>query len=109
MCVRFCGSGEELNKYNSYPHKAGFAQPSGLAVGDGGFMYVADSESSTVRTVKLDTGSVLRCVGGGLDPTVSVCVYVCVCVCVCMCVCVCDVCVCVCVCVCVRVCVSVHV
>ena len=69
--VAFCGSGEELNKNNSYPHKAGFAQPSGLAIADNGFMYVADSESSTVRAVKLDSGAVQGCVGGALDPAVS--------------------------------------
>ena len=68
--VAFSGSGEELNKNNSYPHKAGFAQPSGLAIADNGFMYVADSESSTVRAVKLDSGAVQACVGGALDPSV---------------------------------------
>ena len=68
--VAFSGSGEELNKNNSYPHKAGFAQPSGLAIADNGFMYVADSESSTVRAIKLDSGAVQACVGGALDPSV---------------------------------------
>ena len=33
-------------------------------------MYVADSESSTVRAVKLDSGAVQACVGGALDPSV---------------------------------------
>ena len=30
--VRFSGSGDEANRNNSYPHKAAFAQPSGLAL-----------------------------------------------------------------------------
>ena len=83
--VAFSGSGEELNKNNSYPHKAGFAQPSGLAIADNGFMYVADSESSTVRAVKLDTGAVQACVGGALDPSVRAVHWMCalsVCICV---------------------------
>jgi hypothetical protein len=38
---------------NSYPAKAGFAQPSGLSwdpeAGPAGCLYIADSESSSVR------------------------------------------------------------
>ena len=55
-CVRFAGSGAEENRNNSYPHKAAFAQPSGLTVAcqDGRCcLYVADSESSSIRSVSL--------------------------------------------------------
>ena len=33
-CVRVAGSGKEENRNNSYPHKAGFAQPSGVCIGE---------------------------------------------------------------------------
>ena len=38
---------------------------------EGGLMYVADSESSTVRGVSLRDGSVKAVVGGAIDPLVS--------------------------------------
>ena len=66
--VRVAGSGAEENRNNSYPAKAGFAQPSGVAVGREA-VYVADSESSTVRKVALKDGSVKALVGGEIDPT----------------------------------------
>ncbi|XP_057682331.1 NHL repeat-containing protein 2 isoform X2 [Corythoichthys intestinalis] len=71
-CVRWAGSGNEENRNNSYPHKAGFAQPSGLAVAPEepwGCLFVADSESSTVRTLSLRDGAVKSLVGGERDPT----------------------------------------
>lgn len=74
-CVRWAGSGNEENRNNSYPHKAGFAQPSGLAVAPEepwGCMYVADSESSTIRTLALKDGAVKLLVGGERDPLVGV-------------------------------------
>ncbi|KAG7282329.1 hypothetical protein CRUP_002717 [Coryphaenoides rupestris] len=69
--VRWAGSGNEENRNNSYPHKAAFAQPSGLAPAPEGpwnCLYVADSESSTVRTVALGDGAVKLLVGGERDP-----------------------------------------
>jgi len=67
----FSGSGEEANRNNSYSHKASFAQPSGLAVAvKQQKMFVADSESSTVRVVSCNDGSVKGLVGGALDPQV---------------------------------------
>lgn len=89
--LRFCGSGEEANRNNSYPAKAAFAQPSGLSAASGGcgslfdpllyiltqldpldgVLYVADSESSTIRAVSLANGSVKDMVGGAIDPLVS--------------------------------------
>uniref|UniRef100_A0A6Q2Z540 NHL repeat containing 2 n=1 Tax=Esox lucius TaxID=8010 RepID=A0A6Q2Z540_ESOLU len=70
-CVRFAGSGNEENRNNAYPHKAGFAQPSGLAPAPEEpwcCLYVADSESSTVRSVALKDGAVKLLVGGERDP-----------------------------------------
>nr|XP_033797245.1 NHL repeat-containing protein 2 isoform X2 [Geotrypetes seraphini] len=70
-CVRFAGSGNEENRNNAYPHKAGFAQPSGLSVSleePWNCLFVADSESSTVRTVSLKDGAVKLLVGGERDP-----------------------------------------
>lgn len=72
-CLRFAGSGDEQNRNNSYPHKASFAQPSHLSVGkakDQPTIFVADSESSSVRIVDLKTGAVKACVGGERDPMV---------------------------------------
>lgn len=69
--LRLSGSGEEANRNNSYPHKAAFAQPSGIStVPDHSLLYVADSESSTVRGVALPGGSVKAIVGGAIDPLV---------------------------------------
>ncbi|XP_047557427.1 NHL repeat-containing protein 2 [Lutra lutra] len=70
-CLRFAGSGNEENRNNAYPHKAGFAQPSGLSVAPEdpwSCLFVADSESSTVRTVSLKDGAVKHLVGGERDP-----------------------------------------
>ncbi|KAJ1140331.1 hypothetical protein NDU88_006688 [Pleurodeles waltl] len=70
-CVRFAGSGNEENRNNSYPHKAGFAQPSGLSLSSEepwNCLFVADSESSSVRTVSMKDGAVKHLVGGERDP-----------------------------------------
>ncbi|KAK7485866.1 hypothetical protein BaRGS_00022861 [Batillaria attramentaria] len=66
-CVAVVGSGNEENRNNSYPDKASFAQPSGLAVGQDG-IFVADSESSTVRMISMKDGSVKGLIGGDRDP-----------------------------------------
>lgn len=71
-CLAFCGSGEEENRNNHYPHKASFAQPSGIVAADTN-LYIADSESSTIRMVDIKTGRVKGLVGGGLDPKVTIC------------------------------------
>ncbi|XP_010171510.1 NHL repeat-containing protein 2 [Antrostomus carolinensis] len=71
VCLRFAGSGNEENRNNAYPHKAGFAQPSGLALASEepwNCLFVADSESSTVRTISLKDGAVKHLVGGERDP-----------------------------------------
>lgn len=70
-CVRWAGSGSEENRNNSYPHRAAFAQPSGLAVAahePWSCLFVADSESSSVRTLALKDGAVKALVGGERDP-----------------------------------------
>ncbi|KAK3094749.1 hypothetical protein FSP39_005739 [Pinctada imbricata] len=71
VCIRFAGSGNEENRNNSYPDKAAFAQPSGLALSthpDLNMMYVADSESSSVRAVQMKDGAVKAFVGAERDP-----------------------------------------
>ncbi|XP_041368681.1 NHL repeat-containing protein 2-like isoform X1 [Gigantopelta aegis] len=70
-CVRFAGSGNEENRNNSYPQKAAFAQPSGLALSPRGnlnMLYIADAESSSVRQISLKDGMVKALVGGERDP-----------------------------------------
>lgn len=66
------GNGHEENRNNSYPNKAAFAQPSGLAISSKlKELYIADSESSTIRKLSLGDGKVLPCVGGDRNPLVS--------------------------------------
>ncbi|XP_063289920.1 NHL repeat-containing protein 2 [Pelobates fuscus] len=69
-CIRFAGNGNEENRNNSYPHKAAFAQPSGLTMGSESWncLFVADSESSSIRSVSLQDGAVKHVVGGERDP-----------------------------------------
>ncbi|PNF20594.1 NHL repeat-containing protein 2 [Cryptotermes secundus] len=63
------GSGKEENRNNSYPHAAGFAQPSGLSVANElQAVFVADSESSTIRKISLTDGKVSAVVGGDRSP-----------------------------------------
>ncbi|XP_038071189.1 NHL repeat-containing protein 2-like [Patiria miniata] len=71
VCMLYAGSGNEENRNNAYPRKASFAQPSGLVnphVDYLSCMYVADSESSSIRSVSLKDGAVKGVVGGELDP-----------------------------------------
>lgn len=79
------GTGKEENRNNFYNgQRASFAQPSGLClskpmnrngpIGYDPSLYIADSESSTVRRMYLDTAGkfrVLNVAGGSPDPTVS--------------------------------------
>ena len=67
VCV--AGNGKERNKNNVYPLQASFAQPSGLCLDDDYKCYIADAESSTIRSINLLDGSVKGFVGGNnLDP-----------------------------------------
>lgn len=86
------GTGKEENRNNSYNgQRASFAQPSGLCLskpsfrnghGPGGSdpsLYIADSESSSIRRMFLDTMGkykVLNVAGGSPDPTVSFSIYI---------------------------------
>uniref|UniRef100_A0A0B7B7U1 Thioredoxin domain-containing protein n=1 Tax=Arion vulgaris TaxID=1028688 RepID=A0A0B7B7U1_9EUPU len=70
-CIRFAGSGKEENRNSTYPDKASFAQPSGLALSykdPSRRLYVADSESSSIRAVNLVDRAVKGLVGGEIDP-----------------------------------------
>ncbi|KAK3766019.1 hypothetical protein RRG08_002262 [Elysia crispata] len=71
-CIRFAGSGMEENRNNSYPEKASFAQPSGLALSPKASrhtLYIADSESSSLRSVSLNNCKVSNIAGGERDPS----------------------------------------
>lgn len=68
------GTGKEENKNNMYILKASFCQPSGLCVShvqneNDKAIYVADSESSTIRVINA-AGRVMPLVGGSKDPSV---------------------------------------
>ena len=66
FCYAIAGSGAEENRNTSYPLKAGFAQPSGLAYdSESDILYIADSESSSVRKLSIKDGAVGKVVGGG--------------------------------------------
>ncbi|XP_074643748.1 NHL repeat-containing protein 2-like isoform X2 [Tubulanus polymorphus] len=70
-CVAVVGNGNEENRNNSYPHRSGFAQPSALVVtgnATDGSVFVADSESSSIRMISLKDGAVKAFVGGDRDP-----------------------------------------
>ncbi|XP_046421281.1 NHL repeat-containing protein 2 isoform X2 [Neodiprion fabricii] len=68
-CIAIVGSGREENRNNSYPHAAGLAQPSGLALArEKNMLFFADSESSSVRVVHLDDGKVSGVCGGDRNP-----------------------------------------
>ncbi len=59
------GTGQEALIDGSY-EEAAFAQPSGLGVGSGDRLYVADSESSSVRCLEMTRREVRTLVGHGL-------------------------------------------
>ncbi|CAH0559630.1 unnamed protein product [Brassicogethes aeneus] len=68
-CVAIAGSGAEQNRNNQYAHAAAFAQPSGLAISvKNRELFIADSESSSIRKVSLENGKVSPVVGGDRDP-----------------------------------------
>lgn len=67
--VPIAGNGDERNRNNDYPKQASFAQPSGLClVRDTQEIFVADSESSSIRKVSLVAGKVSAVVGGANNP-----------------------------------------
>jgi sugar lactone lactonase YvrE len=63
------GTGQERRQDSSETENAAFAQPSGLCIHPhGDSVLIADSESSSIRVVKLDDGNTTTFVGGGTDP-----------------------------------------
>lgn len=68
-CVSLIGNGLEENRNNSYPQNAAFAQPSGLAMSND-FLFIADSESSSIRKASMVDGKVMPVVGGDRNPLV---------------------------------------
>jgi DNA-binding beta-propeller fold protein YncE len=63
LCI--AGNGKERNKNNSYPLQASFAQPSGLSTDDSyANLYIADAESSSIRSINLTDGAVKAVAGG---------------------------------------------
>ena len=71
-CTNIAGSGTEANRNNFYPRSASFAQPSGLTYCPKlDEVFIADSESSSVRSLSLKTGRVSAVVGGSKTPDVS--------------------------------------
>jgi DNA-binding beta-propeller fold protein YncE len=68
-CISIAGNGEERNRNNDYPKQASFAQPSGLCLlRNLQELFIADSESSTIRKMSLESGKVSAVVGGLKDP-----------------------------------------
>ena len=61
----FSGNGSEQNLNHPDPLQAAWAQPSGLTIGMNE-LFIADSESSTVRSINLNSGST-RTIAGGED------------------------------------------
>ncbi|KAL0270394.1 UNVERIFIED_CONTAM: hypothetical protein PYX00_007820 [Menopon gallinae] len=69
VCVAIAGSGKEENRNNRYPMMASFAQPSGLIYNRRyKAVFVADSESSSIRKLSLEDGSVSHMAGGDKNP-----------------------------------------
>ena len=75
ICSCIAGDGNEEKRNNRFPLKASFAQPSGIALSPNRQLFIADSESSSIRVVELledegaaAAGAVSTLVGGGLDP-----------------------------------------
>lgn len=68
-CMAIAGSGHEANRNNAYPANAAFSQPSGLTIHEGRQeVFIADSESSTIRRICLADGKVQAVVGGDRNP-----------------------------------------
>lgn len=69
-CVCIAGSGQEAARNSAYPNSAAFAQPSGitLRMGTSPEIFIADSESSSIRRLALTTGQVSTLCGGDRNP-----------------------------------------
>ncbi|KAF9412305.1 hypothetical protein HW555_009143 [Spodoptera exigua] len=69
-CVCIAGTGAEAARNSAYPNTAAFAQPSGLTLrmGTSPEIFIADSESSSIRRLALTTGQVSTLCGGDRNP-----------------------------------------
>ncbi|CAF1144823.1 unnamed protein product [Rotaria sp. Silwood1] len=71
-CSAIIGSGTEENRNSTEPMSAGLAAPHGICNGimnKEPVLFIADSDSSTIRVVTLHNGHVANLVGGDADPT----------------------------------------
>nr|XP_018900063.1 PREDICTED: NHL repeat-containing protein 2 [Bemisia tabaci] len=69
VCAAVAGNGKEENRNNLYPMSSAFAQPSGICISEEiNAMFIADSESSSIRAIELGSGKVKAVVGGARDP-----------------------------------------
>lgn len=67
--ISIAGNGEERNRNNEYPKQASFAQPSGLCLlRNAHELFIADSESSSIRKMSLTSGKVTAVVGATNNP-----------------------------------------
>ena len=72
-CLAIIGSGVEENRNASEPMSACLAAPRGICNGlmhGEPVLFIADSNSSSIRVVTLKNGNVTNLVGGDADPTV---------------------------------------
>lgn len=68
-CIAIAGNGVEENRNNSYPMNASFAQPSGISImRSTKELFIADSESSSIRKMTLTDGKVMAVAGGDRNP-----------------------------------------
>jgi hypothetical protein len=68
-CLAIAGNGEERNRNNDYPKQASFAQPSGLCLlKRTQELFIADSESSSIRKMSLESGKCSAVVGATNNP-----------------------------------------
>jgi hypothetical protein len=73
-CSAIIGSGVEENRNSSEPMSACLSAPRGICNGimnDQPVLFIADSNSSSIRVVTLQDGNVTNLVGGDADPTVG--------------------------------------
>jgi hypothetical protein len=72
-CSAIIGSGIEENRNGPEPMSACLAAPRGICNGimnGESVLFIADSNSSSIRVVTLKDGNVANLVGGDADPTV---------------------------------------
>ena len=73
-CLAIIGSGVEENRNGSEPISACLASPHGICNGEMNgqpVLFIADSNSSTIRVVSLRDGHLTTLIGGDTDPTVG--------------------------------------